>query len=35
MNYEQFQTALQRIASTMFTDSEALTKMYEYLGIKD
>ena len=35
MDYEQFQTALSRIAATMFPDSEALTKLYEYLDIKD
>ena len=35
MSYEQFQTALQRIAGSIFKDSDALTKMYEHLGIKD
>jgi hypothetical protein len=35
MDYEQFQTALHRIAAIMFTGSDVMTLMYNYLSIKD
>ncbi len=35
MDYEQWIMALNRISITMFKESEALQKLYDYIGIND